>query len=169
MIFIRNIFFFLILAQSTAVMACECLPDKNHDKYIEESFKTYRQIFIGEIIELDSIILIQVKEVFKGSLKEEQLINIGIEGHSCSYYFGEIGYGLFYGSVIENEFFTDVCSPSRMFDNPRLYPPPPPPLPGSTPDPEGERKKMIEYQKAEKEILEYEIEQLRKKTSANNK
>jgi hypothetical protein len=165
---LKNILSFILLLQLTVGFACDCSPIKDHDKLIETSFNQYAEIFIGEIFEKDEVLWIKVKEVFKGSLEAGQIIKTGFEGHSCSYYFGLEGLGLFYGQVNENKFFADLCSPTRMFDRPHLYPPPPPPVPGSKHEPEIEKQKMKKYEEVEKKRLEYEIEKLRK-TSANNK
>lgn len=148
----------LMTLHSLNGLACDCITLKNHDKLIESSYSYYDQIFIGEIVEINSRLWIKVKEVFKGDLKAKQLINIGFEGHSCSYYFQQKGVGLFYGAVTTNEFFASICSPTRMFDSPNLYPPP---FPGSKPGSKSDKQKMADYEKAEKERLEYEIQQLR--------
>jgi len=152
----------IFILQSVFGFACDCSPIKDHDKLIESSFNYYDQIFIGEIIEIDNELWIEVTEVFKGDLTQEQLLKTGFEGHSCSYHFGQKGFALFYGTVRTNEFFASICSPTRMFDKPYLYPPPPP-LPESKPDPKGDKQRMVNYENAEKKRLEYEIEQLRKR------
>ena len=151
----------IFILQSVFGFACDCSPIKDHDKLIESSFNYYDQIFIGEIIEIDNELWIEVTEVFKGDLTQDQLLKTGFEGHSCSYHFGQKGFALFYGTVKTNEFFASICSPTRMFDKPYLYPPPPPPLPESKPDPKVDKQRMVNYENTEKKRLEYEMEQLR--------
>ena len=167
---LKNIFTLILFLQLTLGFACDCSPIKDHDKLIETSFDQYAEIFIGEIFEKDGALWIKIQEVFKGNLEVDQVLKTGVEGHSCSYHFGLKGLGLFYGKVNQNAFFADICSPTRMFDRPHLYPPPPPPVPDSKYDPEIEKQKMEDYVETEKKRLEYELKALRKiKTSANNK
>jgi hypothetical protein len=160
----------IFILHTTLGLACDCSPTKDHDKLIESSFNYYQEIWIGKVVNKNNEIWIEVQAVFKGTLETGEILKAGFEGHSCAFYFGQEGLGLFYGLVIEKEFFADLCSPSRMFDYPHLYPPPPPPIPGSNYDSEREKQKMDEYERIEKKRLHYEIGELRKrKTNANNK
>lgn len=151
--------------KSVLGLACDCSPLEDHNKLIEFSFNHYEQIFIGEIIEIDNKLWIEAKEIFKGDLIPKQLIKTGIERNSCSYHFKQKGLGLFYGIVTTNSFFASICSPTRMFNRPYLYPPPPPLLESES-NPKGVKQRMINYEKVEKERLEYEIKQLRKRNNA---
>lgn len=140
---LTKIFAAIFLLQSMFGLACDCSPLKDHDKLIEACFNYYPIVFIGNVVEKDSELWIEVKEVFKGNLQTGQMLKAGFETHSCAYYFGETGMGLFYGYVKEKEFTADLCSPTRMFDRPHLYPPPPPapPIPDPEYNPEVEKQK----------------------------
>lgn len=146
-------------------MACDCNIIKDHDNFIETSFNHYPTVFIGEIVERNNIFWIEVKEIFKGEIKIGDQLKAGFEGTSCSFYFGKEGLGLFYGYIKNNEFFTDICSPTRTFENPHLFPPPPPfnPDSNSDRDRDQEKERMEEYEKLEKKRLQYEIEVLKSK------
>ncbi|GGE29186.1 hypothetical protein [Psychroflexus planctonicus] len=147
----------------TVGFACNCTPNKDHEKHIESSFNYYDEIFIGEVEKNSNETMIEVQEVFKGDLKTEKMLRAGIKMDSCSYYFGEEGTAIFYGIIVDNTFYASVCSPTRMFSRPYLYPPPPPPVPDSDFDSEKRKRKMTEYLKNEKQRLEYEIDWLRKR------
>ena len=160
---LKKIFVFIFILHSVYGLACECGSIKDHDEFIETSFNYYPEIFIGEIVNENNIFWIEVREVFKGEIENGHRIKAGFEGTSCSFYFGKEGRGLFYGYIKNNEFITDICSPTRTFEDPHLYPPPPPPFPDSDSDPEQEKERMEKYEKLEKKRLLYEIERLRRK------
>ena len=163
MIQLKKIFTCIFLLHSVYGLACDCNPIKDHDQLIESSFKYYPQIFIGEIVERKNIFWIEVQEVFKGEIKIGQRLKTGFEGTSCSFYFGKEGPGLFYGYLYNNEFFADICSPTRTFKDPHLFPPPPPPTPDSDSNSDQEKERFKEYEKLEKKRLRYEIKKLRSK------
>tara|TARA_R110002050_G_scaffold7554_2_gene29019 strand:+ start:609 stop:1106 length:498 start_codon:yes stop_codon:yes gene_type:complete len=143
--------------------ACRCAPPQDHDKLIERSFNNYENIYTGEIIKKNHELWIIVNEVFKGDLKPGQELKTGYQGNSCSYYFRERGMAIFYGTIIDNEFFASICSPTRMFERPYLFPVPSPPEPDSENDSDAQKQRWKEYEKTERQRLEYEIEQLRKR------
>ena len=158
-----QILILIFMLQSAPALACECAPLEDHDKLIEDSFNYYEEIFIGKIVKDANGLRIEVKEVFKGSLNVGQVLKPGFEGSSCDYYFAEEGDGLFYGLVSGKSFYASICSPTRMFKRPYLYPPPPPPFPGHEVDEKTAEQKMKEYEDKERKRLLYEIEELRKK------
>lgn len=158
-----QILLLIFIFQSAWAIACECSPLEDHDKLIEESYSYYEDIFIGKVVKAANELRIEVMEVFKGNLNVGQVLKPGYEGSSCDYYFAEEGDGLFYGLVSAKRFYASMCSPTRMFKRPYLYPPPPPPLPGRELDEKAEERKMKEYEEKERKRLLYEIEELRKK------
>ena len=158
-----QILILIFILQAVPGLACECSPLKDHDKLIEASFSYYEEIFTGTIVKKDNELWIVIKEVFKGDLDIGQVLKPGYEGSSCDYYFAEEGVGLFYGFVTDKSFYASMCSPTRMFKRPYLYPPPPPPIPGHEVDDKAEKLKMKEYEDRERKRLLYEIEELRKK------
>ena len=162
--YVCSLVFFLIVF-STSSLACKCAPPENHDEFIISSFNHYSQVFIGEVIMINNETWIKVIEVFKGTLSNDSMVQAGFEEHSCAYFFGKQGKILFYGSLTKSKLVTDLCSPTRSFEEPRLYSPPPPPEPNSEPDSnrriEIYNQRYSEYKKLEKERLKYEIEKLR--------
>jgi hypothetical protein len=158
-----------LVFKSGFTLACDCAPHNNHDTLIERSFEVYPFIFIGTVIQSNQNKVIEVLEVFKGDLQEGQKLGAGFDGNSCSLSFVAEGKILFYGHIRNSVCFASICSPTRMFERPYLYPPPPPPVPGTDIEYDAE-KALKEHGEAEKKRLKHEIAELkRRKTSANIK
>ena len=155
----------LLVLTTFSGKACDCAPSEDHDQLILNSYNEYPNIFIGEVFEDEGLFKVRIIEVFKGNLVFGISYKPGLDSNSCSFHFGKKkDIVLFYGEVRDTILYASLCSPTRSFLHPYLYPPPPP---NPNLSKRKQKVRMEEYETAEKERLTYEINQLRKITCAN--
>ena len=159
---LRKILSISLVLSSIGVFACDCDVHNDHDTVIQQAIKDYPYIFIGKVQKDENELWLEVTEVFKGELQPGQSLKLGFKNNSCAFHFGMEGTILIYGELDQNLLFANICSPTRYFVKPYLYPPPAPPVPRIKPNPEEEKEKWLRYQETEKIRLEYEVAQLRK-------
>jgi len=135
----RTILFALALVLSTANYACSCSPPGKYEVALSKEIEYSDNVIIGEILEISDnqkVITLKVKEIFKGELKQGQIITFK-NNYYCEPFVDELGDWLIYSRMLDGEFSINPCGLSRSLKNPiknryfSVIPPPAPQHPDS--------------------------------------
>jgi hypothetical protein len=165
----KILIWFLILTSSKAI-ACTCSVPKSLKAIQDYEYEISECIFIGEVLEIDSILsrfTFKVLESFKGV--ENGTIYIGKYDPMCGPIIDEIGKWLIYGNFNdENQIVINHCGLTRSFKRPEhnvsATKPPMPPLPNKKETKSEIEKEMTEWRLRAKLDFENEINELRNRT-----
>lgn len=126
--------FFVALAAWIS-LSCSCHPPDTRIEGFEKAFQRVSDVFIGEVILVDSmesIYVVQVTESFKGKLEPGDRI-IGRNHRFCWPNIYRNGEWLFFGEN-NKECTTEICGHTFCVEDPRIFVPPPPPPPNQRPE-----------------------------------
>jgi len=160
----------LILTSSEAI-ACTCSVPKSLKAIQDYEYEISECIFIGEVLEIDSIpsrFTFKILESFKGV--ENGTIYIGKYDPMCGPIIDETGKWLIYGSFNdENHIVINHCGLTRSFKRPEhnvsaTEPPIPPTLPNKKETESEFEKEIIKWRLRAKSDLENEIKSLQERT-----
>jgi hypothetical protein len=115
-----------LVFKPSLIYACDCSPIVDYKQVLQASFRENSHVFTGVVIEINNEFWIEVNEVFKGDLKGCQLIRTQSNYSSCSFSFNKEGFGLFYGDFYKNNFHSNICGLTRLYNSPIVIPPSPP-------------------------------------------
>jgi hypothetical protein len=165
---INLIYIFLAITLITSEFkVCTCAPDDEWEKEFKEEFKSSEDIFIGEVLFLNedgNQYKVKICEVFKGDLKIGQVI-YGENSRICPPVVDKKGQWLFFGEYLEH-FHQNTCGMTTNINDPNQIPPPPPP-PSSELTPQKMKELVANWKKESQEIVQEQIEYLRRKRNQN--
>lgn len=169
--FVMTGFFILIW---TMGISCSCAPTGNLPEAQEKEFAVSDNVIIGEIVNIsddERLIILKVKEIFKGNLEVGQVIKFK-NNYYCEPFIDMLGEWLIYSKTEEGELKVNECGLSRSLIAPEqnryfMIPLPPRP-PVSEIDPDESNRDIKELRKNQKQTAiietEKELQYLRKKS-----